>query len=70
MDYYKTCAGLTQRIESLRRNRLPNDRETLRKINHYIAVRGELRAQARRMEHYYDCGRRRPGGRRMTANEY
>lgn len=40
MDYYKTCAGLTERIESLRKNRLPGDAETEAKIRHYILVRG------------------------------
>ncbi len=54
MDYYNTCAGLTERIESLRKNRLPGDTETEAKIRHYTLVRGQLRSQARLMEHYYD----------------
>ena len=55
-DYYLTCAGLTARIESLRANLQPGDREAALKIRHYVQVRGELRSQARLMEHYYDRG--------------
>lgn len=68
MDYYKTCAGLTERIESLRKNRLPGDAETEAKIRHYILVRGELRSQARLMEHYYDRGYLRRSGRCSLPN--
>ncbi|MBE6991591.1 MAG: hypothetical protein E7430_03295 [Ruminococcaceae bacterium] len=56
MDYYTTCAGLTRRIESLRKNRHPDDTATEAKIRHYTAVRNQLRSQARLMEHYYDRG--------------
>ena len=56
MDYYNTCVGLTERIESLRKNRLPDDAEAEAKIKHYLLVRSQLRSQARIMEHYYDRG--------------
>lgn len=72
LDYYNTCAGLTERIESLRRNRLPDDADALKKINHYVHVRGELRAQARILEHYYDREHRHRSARgsRVTVNEH
>lgn len=72
MDYYNTCAGLTERIESLRKNRLPGDVEVEAKIKHYILVRSQLRSQARLMEHYYDRGytrRCRRSTARVMSNE-
>ncbi len=65
MDYYKTCQGLTARIESLRKNRVPGDKLTEEKLRHYLKVRGELRSQARMMEHYYD----RPRGGKVGDHE-